>query len=400
MLHNKTERQIAAMKECPLDPGGYFVIKGVEKVILIQEQLSKNRIIIEQDSKGNPMASITSSTHERKSKAYITVKNGGRVYLKHNILGDEIPIGIVLKAMGVQSDLEIVQLIGSEPDIMDCVALSLEEPIRLGILTQSEALIYIGNKIRGKAGTLDVAAPSNSTTTTTNLSSVPTLVSSSSPDGIPSDAGPTTLETRRGGKKILSTEDEARDVLAHVVLSHIHVPVPQYDFRTKCIYVGHIVRRVLMVYLGKAPLDDKDYYGNKRLELAGNLLSLLFEDVFKLFNNDLKRQADLVLSKPNRAQAFDVVKMIRTDTITQGFVNAIATGNWVLKRFRMDRAGVTQVLSRLSYISALGMMTRVNSQFEKTRKVSGPRSLQPSQWGMLCPADTPEGEACGLVKVR
>ena len=64
----------------------------------------------------------------------------------------------------------------------------------------------------------------------------------------------------------------------------------------------------------------------------------------------------------------------------------------------MDRSGISAVLTRLSYISALGSLTKIQSQFEKTRKVSGPRSLQPSQWGMLCPSDTPEGEVCGLVK--
>lgn len=351
LLSEKTNTQLAReCKECPYDPGGYFVIKGVEKVILIQEQLSKNRVILEQDNKGNVCASITSSTHERKSKAYILIKHK-RVYVKNNTLGDDIPIAIVLKAMGVESDLEMVQLVGSEPDILNAMALSLEDPVRLGIHTQMQALRYIGNKVRSRSTWY---------------------------------------------RKPTTTEEEARDVLANVVLSH--VPVENFDFRPKSIYIGHIVRRVLLVDMGKSDLDDKDYYGNKRLELAGNLLSLLFEDLFKLFNKDLKRQADMVLAKANRAQAFDIVKTIRPDTITNGMVAAISTGNWVLKRFRMDRAGVTQVLSRLSYMSALGMMTRVNSQFEKTRKVSGPRSLQPSQWGMLCPADTPEGEACGLVK--
>ena len=98
-------------------------------------------------------------------------------------------------------------------------------------------------------------------------------------------------------------------MLASVVLNH--VPVVNFDFRTKCTFVCHVIRRVLLTHQDRTQLDDKDYYGNKRLELAGQLLSLLFEDLFKRLNVQLKKQADQGLSKPNRTQSFDVIKCIR-----------------------------------------------------------------------------------------
>lgn len=62
VLAGKDEWEMAKLNECPLDPGGYFVVNGTEKVILIQEQLSKNRIIVENDtSKGIVQASVTRS---------------------------------------------------------------------------------------------------------------------------------------------------------------------------------------------------------------------------------------------------------------------------------------------------------------------------------------------------
>jgi DNA-directed RNA polymerase III subunit RPC2 len=75
----------------------------------------------------------------------------------------------------------------------------------------------------------------------------------------------------------------------------------------------------------------------------------------------LKKIADQTIPKPRAAQ-FDIVKHMRQDQITNGMVHAISSGNWSIKRFRVERAGVTQVLSRLSFISALGHMTRITSQ--------------------------------------
>lgn len=63
-LAGKNDRQMAHMNECALDPGGYFIVNGTEKVILVQEQLSKNRVIVESDpKKGTVQASVTRCLH-------------------------------------------------------------------------------------------------------------------------------------------------------------------------------------------------------------------------------------------------------------------------------------------------------------------------------------------------
>ena len=353
VLRGKSDGELAKLQECPYDPGGYFIVRGVEKVVLIQEQLSKNRIIVELDKKRQICASVTSSTHERKSKTTVFMKQG-RMYLHHNTFTEDLPVCVVMRAMGVTSDQALVQMVGSP--YTDLLAPSIDECSKLDVFTETQALAYIGGKIRVARARGYVSAKS----------------------------------------KPRTKVESARDALAGLVFSHI--PVLNYCFEPKATYMALMLRRILQATCDPSLVDDKDNYGNKRLELAGQLLALLFEDLFKRFNFELKRHADTMLAKQNKAEQFDALKGIREDTITNGLVNAISTGNWNVKRFRMERAGVTQVLSRLSFIAALGMMTRITSQFEKTRKVSGPRSLQASQWGMLCPSDTPEGESCGLVK--
>ncbi|KAJ3124575.1 DNA-directed RNA polymerase III core subunit ret1 [Physocladia obscura] len=358
ILEGKSPAEFADVGECPLDPGGYFIVRGTEKVILIQEQLSKNRIIVETDRTGAIGASVTSSTHEKKSKTHVVYAKGGKTVLKHNSLSSDVPVIIVMKAMGIESDLEIAELIcGSDEELLALLSPTLEDTAKLSIATQKQALDFIGSKFKSR-----------------NLQ----------------------YNVKRNAM------EEAKEWLANTLLAHVPVEMVKgaLHFRPKAVYVALMVRRTLQAIKDGGIVDDRDFVGNKRLELAGDLLSLLFEDLFKTWQQVLKRQIDASMKKKNRVSQYDAVKGIEQTSrfITDGLFRAISSGNWNVKRFKMERAGVTQVLSRLSYVSALGMLTRISSQFEKTRKVSGPRALQTSQWGMLCPSDTPEGEACGLVK--
>lgn len=349
VLYKKDEAELARLGECPLDPGGYFVVKGTEKVILIQEQLSKNRIIIDTDKKGNINASVTSSTESTKSKTVIVMEKE-KIWLQLNQFTSKIPIMIVMKAMGMESDQEVVQMVGRNPRYSALLLPSMEECASHGIYTQQQALEFLERKVKK----LPFYNPS--------------------------------LEKEGRGMAIL------RDTFI------ANVPVRQNNFRPKCLYVAVMLRRMMDAILNKDAMDDKDYVGNKRLELSGQLISLLFEDLFKTMISEVKKTIDAILAKPSRSSRFDFSQFIVRDSITVGLERTLSTGNWDVKRFRMHRKGMSQVVARLSYIGSLGHMTKISPQFEKSRKVSGPRALQPSQWGMLCPCDTPEGEACGLVK--
>ena len=303
------------------------------------------------------LTKFTSTTHERKSKTYVFIR-WGTIFMRHNFINEDIPIVVVFKALGIHSDHEIFWLVcGNDAAYQDTFSVNFEEANKLKIHTQYEALEYIGSRIqvRGRVG-----------------------------------------NAFQGQRR--AYVQEAMEALSGVIINH--VPVVGMNFRPKALYFAYMVRRVLMARHDHTLVDERDYVGNKRLELAGQLLSLLFEDCFKKFNADFKKTIDKVLKKPARTEEFDAYRYFEAQRaiITATMQRALSTGNWDLKRFKMKRAGVTHVLSRLSYISALGMMTRISSQFEKTRKVSGPRSLQPSQFGMLCPSDTPEGESCGLIK--
>eukprot|EP00352_Strombidinopsis_acuminata_P008760 CAMPEP_0176362182 /NCGR_PEP_ID=MMETSP0126-20121128/18256_1 /TAXON_ID=141414 ORGANISM="Strombidinopsis acuminatum, Strain SPMC142" /NCGR_SAMPLE_ID=MMETSP0126 /ASSEMBLY_ACC=CAM_ASM_000229 /LENGTH=111 /DNA_ID=CAMNT_0017718011 /DNA_START=1311 /DNA_END=1646 /DNA_ORIENTATION=- len=90
---------------------------------------------------------------------------------------------------------------------------------------------------------------------------------------------------------------------------------------------------------------------------------------------------------------------MKHESITRGLKSALATGNWGRdKQGQVQKTGVSQVLNRLTFASSLSHLRRLNTPLSKQGKLTKPRQLHNSHWGMICPAETPEGSACGLVK--
>lgn len=359
MLAECTSKDLAEMGECPYDQGGYFVINGSEKVLIAQEKMSNNHVYVfkkAEPSKYSYVAEIRSclETGSRPtSTMYIKMpRSAGKAVggqgMRATIpyIRQDIPIIVIFRALGFVADKEILDHIVYEfhdHEMLELMKPSLEEAFV--IQNQNVALDFIGKR------------------------------------------GSTVGVTKE--KRI----QYAKEILQKEMLPH--VGINEFCETKKAFYFGYVVHRLLLAALERRPLDDRDHYGNKRLDLAGPLLGGLFRQLFKKLTKDVRGYLQKCV---DNNKDFNMQTAVRSKTITQGLKYSLATGNWGANKTAGTRSGVSQVLNRLTFASTLSHLRRLNSPIGREGKLAKPRQLHNTLWGLVCPAETPEGAACGLVK--
>jgi DNA-directed RNA polymerase II subunit RPB2 len=358
-LTNCNDRDLTQVGECVFDQGGYFVINGSEKVIIAQERMSNNHVYVfqkQQPSKYEWVCETRShvSTGSRPtstmflqmySKGQKGAVDGHQIQSTLPYIHTDIPIVIVFRALGFVGDRDIIEHIVydfTDEDMMTRFRPSLDaaSPIQ----NQIVALDYIGK--RGSAVNV--------------------------------------------GRK--ERVQYARDILQKEMLPH--VGTEENNETKKAFFLGYIVHKILMCSLGRLHEDDRDHLGKKRLDLAGPLLGGLFRLLFKKMTKDVQKYLKRCLDEGKK---FNLIQALKSRTISDGLKYSLATGNWG-DRKNASKAGVSQVLNRLTYASSLSHLRRCNAPLAKEGKLAKPRMLHCTHWGMVCPAETPEGHAVGLVK--
>merc|ERR1740130_1715663 len=187
----------------------------------------------------------------------------------------------------------------------------------------------------------------------------------------------------------------ARQVLQKEMLPH--VGVGEYCETKKAYFLGYIVHKLLMSSVGARRPDDRDHYAQKRMDLAGPLLGQLFRQLFRKLAKDVQKYGQKCIDS---GKEFSPVAAVKHKTIANGLKYALATGNWGQQGSAPGslRAGVSQVLNRLTFASSLSHLRRLNTPIGREGKQAKPRQLHNTHWGFICPAETPEGQAVGLVK--
>ena len=377
LLHDQKHIHPGTLGECAEDFGGYFIIGGGERVIISQERMSENRPFVFRNNR-NPTKEV--EVIEVKSigpdndqvpknnavKIMYHPKNPQIHLLRAAIprIKTDIPLFILFRALGVVADLDICELIlgpqdaaAEKDDLFDAI---ISESITESqdVHTQEQALAWISMNVNSWSS--------------------------------------------RGNKAL-----KINDILN--VECFPHVGINEASWYNKACFLAHMTRKVLWVNSARIPNDDRDAYPNKRVDLPGFLLANLFRTYFttKMIKDIRASVAKEIHGGSWRASGnfedilnvSNVNKMIKSVILEVGLKTSLATGNFgSAKAGGPTKIGVSQVLNRLNYISGVSHLRRISTPIEKTGKLVLPRKLHNTQWGYICPSETPEGHGVGVVK--
>jgi DNA-directed RNA polymerase subunit B" len=333
-----TRGQLIENGEDPEDPGGYFIIKGTERVLIGLEDLAPNRIITSKEKGGAETTSKVFSTAPGFRARTVVSRNPNGIFnVEFPTLHKAIEMTLVLRALGMQvSDMldAASDVVSFKNDMMLNAEMSGAKDIG-----PSDALLELGK----------LSAP--------------------------------------GQAKEYQVK-RAETQLDTYLLPHIGTKPEERKMKGK--YLLQMARRSSIVANGLAPQDDKDHYSNKRVKYAGQLMEELFAYAFRFFVKDVKYQIERASA---RGRKLSIPTIISPETITEKIAYAMGTGTWVA-----GQTGVSQVLDRTNLISTYTNLRRVKSPLAKKHPHFNAREVHGTQWGKICVSESPEGLDVGLTK--
>ena len=350
--------------ECKHDPGGYFIVNGQEKIVMSIEKMVDNKclVFVKKDAsyiKGYfHHCQINSKSNDWSDNLQIlTIKErkDGTFTISTSQLV-EIPIVIFFRALGLESDQEIISNCCYDLDDINMVNLmkpSINMPIDENgnpIRTKDQAIEYLITKLRRS-------------------------------------------------KRFSQTDEDLANVQKKIFLQKIFkkdlLPHEGEDITIKVKFLGRMLNKIFNVILERIEPDDRDTLQNKRIETPGVLLGQLFRQNWKKMLNEIGKN----FKKKNQSDENPVVviNQIKPSVIEQNIKTALATGIWGMNK---TKKGVAQSLQRLSWFKAISEYRRVMapSLDAATSNVTSIRHVNNSQTQFLCPTETPEGQKIGVVK--
>ncbi len=387
LLNGKSKEFLRQAGECPQDHGGYFIVDGAEKVLITSQEQSFNTLYIN-FRKADPELLIYAPisclspetrvvkrvmflfTRERPYKAtpdekvvgyedatdkpnsFRRQKNGGgTLCVSIPFVRKPLPVFVLFRALGVQSDQEIMNLIF--PDMEGPEAQMLAHMLVPSIAeaapfyNKHTAIQYIKSLTKGYG------------------------------------------------------EAHVLDIIHNQLFIHI-----DDQPRARAMFLADCVRSILRVAAGIDPETDKDDISNQRCLVSGFHIQLLFNQIYAQWRKQINKVVGTEY-KMNTAiyQGANFAQLFSPERANQAFLAGYMT-DALRKAFKgrwgagigEDKKGLLQSLSRLSYMDFMSHTRRVIMDFDTSIKITGPRHLHPSQFGYFCTNETPSGAPIGITK--